>query len=57
MDERPEAVETMREVPRPPEHCGKPMRKLVSPNGTIQYSCGCGHQEKGGSVVPAKAKA
>ncbi len=42
-------VKTFREVPRPPEHCGKPMRKMQNSSAVsgaliTVYVCDCGHQ-------------
>jgi hypothetical protein len=53
-DEQPlKEVASMREVPRTPEHCGKPMRRLrgvATATGVVNtvYVCAreCGHQEK-----------
>lgn len=54
MAEHLEEVKAMREVPRVPEHCGKPMRKLINPSsGAFVFSCGCGHHEPGGNVKDA----
>lgn len=44
-------VKSLREVPRVPEHCGEPMRRMqnASPStGTMLtvYVCGCGHQTR-----------
>lgn len=55
-------VKKLQEVPRPGEHCGKPMARHVvgqqAKTARYAYICArCGHQEDGGLVDPPAVSA
>jgi len=59
MTEQAQEVTKLQEVPRDPQHCGQPMKKLLvgttTGNPRYQYAClKCGAQQRGPDLNPPK---